>query len=330
MLLTEVFLNREIEELETYLQEVLPVRVKIRPWKKERELPLFLGDSYHFYEMSLFDHSCLLMVIKENIEVTPAVIQKHWQLVQKKWKDLCIYSQSAISAHNRKRLIEHRVPFIVPRNQMYLPDLGLDLREHFRKPLSHSIKSFSPATQAVVIYALLHKSMERLTPSELAKELGYTLMTMSRAFDEFQAANLGEVIKKGKERWWYFKGNKLELWEQAKPFMKSPIKYRIWLGQKKTFALAGLSALSHSSMLNTPSVPVFAVSFDQWKSLKKSGIKQLPSSDGALIELEIWSYDPNLFMKDGIIDPFSLYLCLKENKDERIETALEEMMEKIE
>ncbi|EFB40206.1 MULTISPECIES: hypothetical protein [Parachlamydia] len=48
-----------------------------------------------------------------------------------------------------------------------------------------------------------------------------------------------------------------------------------------------------------------------------------------MIELEVWNYDPELFAKDGIVDPFSLYLSLQESKDERVEGALEEMMEKI-
>lgn len=323
-------MEKKIKDLETYLSNVLALQVKIRPWKKGGTLPFFLGNSYAFYELFLFEHSCLLMYTKENIEVTPATIRKHWEQVQKKWKGLCIYSQRTISAYNRKRLIGHRVPFIIPGNQMYLPDLGIDLHEHFRKPYSQSVKSFSPATQAVIIYALSHGLREGLTPSELAQKLDYTLMTMSRSFDELQAANLGEVIRQGKERRWYFREGKHEMWEQAKPFLKSPIKKRTWLTQRQPLIIAGLSALSHFSDLNEPLLPGFAIGPAQWKALKKFGIEEVPSSEEALIELEIWHYNPNLFSKDGLVDPFSLYLSLKESKDERIQAALEEMMEKIE
>ena len=323
-------MKEKIEDLKAYLSDVLGLQVKIRPWKNGNELPFFLGNSYDFYELSLFGHPCILMYPKENMEVTPALVRKHWEQVQKKWKGLCIYSQSTISAYNRKRLIGHRVPFIIPKNQMYLPDLGIDLHEHFRKPYSKSVKSFSPATQAVIIYTLLHNLSEGLTPSELAWKLDYTLMTMTRAFDELQAANLGEVIRQGKERRWHFKESSSELWKQAKSFLRSPIKSSTWLTQKQSVIVAGLSALSHFSDLNPPSLPVFAIGSTQWKELKKSGIEEIPSSEGALIELEIWHYNPNLFAKDGLVDPFSLYLSLKESKDERIEVALEKMMEKIE
>ncbi len=32
--------------------------------------------------------------------------------------------------------IAQKVPFIVPGNQLYLPDLGLDLREYFRQRMT--------------------------------------------------------------------------------------------------------------------------------------------------------------------------------------------------
>ena len=58
-------------------------------------------------------------------------------------------------------------------------------------------------------------------------------------------------------------------------------------------------------------------------------MKLLPSIETDAIELEIWRYDPAMFATDGIVDPFSLYLSLKDSKDERIQIALEEMMEKL-
>jgi len=41
------------------------------------------------------------------------------------------------------------------------------------------------------------------------------------------------------------------------------------------------------------------------------------------IEIEIWSYDPALFGQDGTVDRLSLYLSLKDNHDERVESALD-------
>jgi len=50
-------------------------------------------------------------------------------VIQTKQKDDVVYVRTRMTAFNRKRLIEQKVPFIVPGNQMYLPTLAIDLRE---------------------------------------------------------------------------------------------------------------------------------------------------------------------------------------------------------
>lgn len=310
--------------IEHYFQEALGQKVKVHLWRKQKELPFFLLDSYNFYEFKLLTNACLLMVAKKGLEVTPALVRKHWEQLLKKWDGPCIFVQETISAYNRKRLIEHRVPFLVPGNQLYLPELGIDLREHFRK-LRNPKKFLSPATQAIIVYALLKKAKEKLNPSYLVKELGYTHMTMTRALDELEEASIGTVYREGRERFWVFEGSKRELWEQTKPMLRSPVKTRVWLKHKKPKIAAGLTALSYFTMINPPTVPVYAISWEEWKRWKKSEVEELPSSEEAAFELEIWYYDPHLFAKDSAVDLFSLYLSLQTNGDERIETAMEEL-----
>ncbi len=322
-------MNNLIEALQRYLCQVLNVRTKICPWKEKGALPLFLVNSYGFYEITLLKQPCLLMIAKKETAATPAAVKKHWEQVNKKWAGLCIYVQTTISAYNRQRLIQHRVPFIIPGNQMYLPDLGVDLRERFRQ-LIISRDFFSPATQAVVIYALCHEIDERFTPSELARKLDYSLMTLSRAFDELETAGIGEMLRQGRERWWLFKGSRRELWEQTKPLMRNPVKHRKWIRGKKSKIQAGLSALAHASMLSPPTIPVYAINLEEWKNCQQSGTEELPIPEEATAELEIWHYNPYLFSVEDIVDPFSLYLSLEKIEDERIESALEEMMKKIE
>jgi len=53
---------------------------------------------------------------------------------------------------------------------------------------------------------------------------------------------------------------------------------------------------------------------------------KLHNKEPGTLEIEVWSYAPILFAKDKLVDRLSLYLSLKESKDERVEAALEEMM----
>jgi DNA-binding transcriptional ArsR family regulator len=317
-----------LKKLQQYFREVLNTHVTVHPWTRTGELPFFLTDLYEFYEFSLFDTPCLLMISKNSSILTPMNICKHLEQIQKIWNGFTIYVQSTISFYNRKRLIQRRVPFIVPGNQMYLPQFGIDLREHFRKLLSKQEKFLSPATHAAVIYALVRETSEDLTPSTLAKQLGYTPMTMTRAFDELEGAEIGEIYRVGKERHWRF-ANKKALWEKAKIFLKSPVKKRVYVKQGHPKILAGISALSKFSMISPPTFSVFAIGSEGYEQWKSQGIEELPTSEDANFELEIWHYDPELFGKNGVADPFSLYLSFRTNTDERVATALDEMMENI-
>jgi len=321
-------MNPLLQNLKTYLHETLKVGIETHKWKRHSGLPFFLTDTYDFYETTLFNQTCLLMIAHEDTEITPGTIRTHQEQIRKNWKGFIIFAQTALSSYNRKRLIEHHIPFIIPGNQMYLPQCGIDLREHFRQTPTKNDRGLSPSTQVVVIYALLHNVNERLTPSTLAKKLGYTLMTMTRALNELQALDIGEFRREGKERFWTFT-DKSTLWTEVKPFLQNPIKKITWVKKHPVKIFAGLTALSHFSQLSPPPLPVFAISGSRWKLFKQSEVEEVPTSDDATAEIEIWNYAPELFAKNRFVDPLSLYCSLKEDKDERIELCLKEMMEKF-
>ena len=163
-------------------------------------------------------------------------------------------------------------------------------------------------------------------------------MTMTRAFNELEALGLGKTLRKGKERCFYFQIKSDILWKQALPLMQNPIKKVIWIQVTKSIFekikalgfIAGISALSLQSNLNSSSYPTFALFKDVWKTLiQLEDINILPISEGANMQLEIWNYDPDLFDENHIVDPFSLFLSLRGIEDERVEKALMNIMEKI-
>lgn len=316
-----------------YLKETLDIYVQPKKWKEAENLPFFLRDLYAFFEVSVLGVSCLAMVAKEETEQTPATIRKHILQVQKKWNHEVIYVQPKVTTYNRKRLIEHKVPFVIPGNQMYLPFLGIDLREHFKK-IHIKDSRLSPSTQVVVLYALFYENDFCFTPKELAKRLGYTAMTMTRALDELEKSGLGQITVEGRERFLRFGRNKKELWDNAIERLRSPVKKRLWLKHSPTQTLsikAGLSALAYYSTLAEPVNPVFALEGKRWKWIKTDeNIKILDIAEPNACELEIWSYSPVLFEKNGVADRFSLYLSMQKSDDERVEAALEEMMRQIE
>lgn len=216
---------------------------------------------------------------------------------------------------------------------MYLPFLGIDLREHF-KNIRETPASFSPSTQAVVLSYLLHNGQFHLTPKTLAKALGYTTMTMTRALDELDGAGLGTISMEGRERVLCFDRDKKNVWETALERLRSPVKRRLWVKYpfNKSFGMeAGLSALAHFSNLAGPANPVLALEGKQWKRIKTNDNAMiLDIAEPNASELEIWSYSPELLAKKRVVDRFSLFLSMREDNDERVQSALVEMMEQVE
>jgi hypothetical protein len=107
-----------IHAFERYVHDLLGIATRVRSLQQAEGLPFYLHDRYSFHEASLLDRACILMVSRANEEDTPATLRKHMEQVQSRWGKPCIYIRKAITPYNRKRLIEHHVPFVVPGNQM--------------------------------------------------------------------------------------------------------------------------------------------------------------------------------------------------------------------
>lgn len=245
-----------------------------------------------------------------------------------------LYATGSLASYERKRLIEHKVPFVVPGNQLYLPDLGLDLREHFRRAAERTPDTrLSPSTQALLIAHLLARPWEPVWhPATAARALNYTPMTASRAANELVVAGLAEAQNKGRVQLLAFKSlTPQEVWGDAAPALRSPILRSAWLPHRQkgmALRMAGTSALARHSLLNEPRHPVYAVERKAWLASKEKLIVVPEQAPGA-IEVQVWSYSPALLADSEEVDPLSLIVSLRDEKDDRVQMALKEFEEAL-
>jgi hypothetical protein len=320
--------ERLTRQLEAYLSEILRLQGKARKWPGEKTLPLFLRELYVFYWLRILNREAVLMLPKGREEPTPATVAQHMRKVREKGVEDLVLVTEAVSSLYRKRLIEQQIPFIVPGNQLYLPMLGMDLREHFRS-LRTAKPGFSPATQVLVLDALYHPRQEADMPTAAAGRLGYSVMTLTRAFDELEQAGLGEHTVKGKERRLALPDKPLHLWEAALPFLKKPVnkfRYAVSKLPAGTGFKAGLSALSEYSHLAPPDTESVAVDAEAYRGIVKTAILETHNPGPGSQCIELWAYPPARFGKKGIADPLSVYLSLKHEEDERVQQALKELL----
>ncbi len=87
--------------------------------------------------------------------------------------------------------------------------------------------------------------------------------------------------------------------------------------------MSGYSALSKYSMLNPPAIECYAAkSITAWE--KNASGKLQNAEDQCAVEF--WRYDPGKLSNGESVDRLSLALALREDTDERIEEAVEEML----
>jgi DNA-binding transcriptional ArsR family regulator len=321
--------------IQRYLHDSLGFKAQIRPWPGAAKLPYFLQDAFDTRELTLLGHPILLANHRAGRKVGLAEVKAQLNKLRSLANLPVIYVTDALASYERKRLVEQQVPFLVPGNQLYLPDLGIDLREYFRQTQQAPATVLSPATQALLIAALLHKPWRaEWKPAEIVTNLGYTPMTLSRAVRELTAAGIVTLERRGRDRHLTTDRKPQEVWEQAKPLLRSPVKRTVWVRPTPKWMppkirIAGVSALAQLSLLIDPKNAIYAVSAEQWKTAQKAGVEELAEPREDSCEWQLWSYSPELIANSRTVDPLSLTLSLQQETDERVQMALDELRKRF-
>lgn len=323
-----------------YLTDLLgEPEIKVQRMGAGANLPYYLTDQFWISKVSLFGRDIVLANPREDKGDTsinsPMPLRKAMDALQNATGKSAAYLCHALAAYERKRLIEQKVPFIVPGNQLYLPTLFLDLREHFLTPRVRRPNHLTPTTQAFFLTAL-QLANER-DPSIAAATIGRTLQitptSVTRAVRDLIAADL--ITDEGTvNRNTYFKlaGPASELWKRAQALLKSPVKRRVWASIRSTKDVlegpqAGITALGKKTMLSDIGTWTRACTAKEWTKATAMGLIPMPGPYPDAAEWEIWSYPPTLNEDSGNIDVLSLYLSLRDRNDERVQMALDELLQ---
>ncbi len=315
-----------LDHLQQYLQQILHIDLpKPQRWAGASALPRHVLDSYALYQTSLLGAPCLVVLLQSENEPAISMLKKHLQLIVAKAGWPVLYVQEGIRARTRQNLIEHQISFAIPGRQLYLPPMGIDLREHFQAQAKAQGAALSPAAQMIWVGSQLKRWSADLSATALAKCCGYSDMTLSRVRRELAVHPAFD-----------WPPTPLETWQTAPPYLRSPVQRTIWLRNPCDYLqkcpLAGLAALAKRSMLAPPEQDVRAIDAAAWRVLRQlhPDMQEVDADTSDALALELWKYDPVRLVGDAmLVDPWSLFASLTGHAEERVAMALDDMMKEL-
>ena len=306
------------------LTKVLGIETDYEPWNHKEELPLYIMDSYEFQGIWLNGRRGILLTPVEELATIPS-LKKQISRIQEIDQVPVIFLLKSLSSYRRKSLIENRIPFITEK-QAYLPFMGTYLEKNSEEPAV--VDKFMTSTQ-VLMLLYIYNHEKRMYLSDAAKMLPFSAMTMSRAVKQLSATDLFYIGKDGTRIIFEAKHDRKTLYERVKAYMTSPVLKKGYIDKRDLtpdMVPAGITALAECTMLNEDVVTTYAVSGEKFDSTLL--IPELVDPNRQ-VKIEVWKYEPEYFARGKTADPVSVALTLENCGDERVEEAVEEMLEHV-
>ena len=328
-----------------YIQDTLGIQPTATPIVKSYldKLPMYIHETYKLYWTELFNTLIILAELKNEEELSIQQTEKQVQQIRNLLNQKVVVVLENVPAYNRKRLIEKGINFIVPGKQLYLPELLVDLRETYTHPRAkQKNEKLLPSAQFLLIYHIIHRNnhwkIEEHPFKEIAQKLAYTPMAITNAIENLKYHNLVEV-QGVKEKFIRFKYDRHELWNVAhkQDLLVNPVIKTVFVDEKpkEIFMLqSNASALPEYTDLNPSRQEYYAIEKTVFYGLQKSNTLINPNEYEGRYALEIWKYNPLQLVDElpndmPVVDPLSLFLSVNDSRDERIEMALNQILEKF-
>jgi len=329
----------------TYIEETLGIQPTVTQIANSHldTLPMYIHETFRLYRTEIFNTEMILAELKNDDELSIQQTEKQVQQIKNLLNQKVVIVLENVQAFNRKRLIEKGINFIVPGKQLYMPDLLIDLRENFVHPKTRQKnETLLPSAQFLLIYHIIHRyqkwKLEEHPFKEIAQKLGYSPMAITNAIENLKCHELIDVEGE-KEKFIRFRYERHELWNVAieQNLLVNPVIKTVFVDEKPKdlFLLqSNASALPEYTDLNPSRQEYFAIEKNVFYGLQKSKALVNPNEYEGRYALEVWKYNPLTLVDElpndrAVVDPLSLYLSVKDSRDERIEMALEQIIAKF-
>ena len=296
---------------------------------KPRNLPIYLTNKRNFYEITIFELSFIAVELGSNDDTSISALKKQYSKYLEAYSIPVAFIVNNISANQRNALMRSSIPFIAPPRQIFLPFLGVVLNNRFEtKPKKEQY--MMPVTQSLFLYLMYQNPPEGISKNEVAKHLKCSAMSISRASDQLVNMGIIREEKIGSRIRMYLSYSKDMAYEKAKGYLINPVQSEIYISANQLpgdAVKSEESALAEYTMINDPPFPVYAIFKNSSHIKELDEISALWTNESNIVKLQLWKYDPLLFVNKNCVDVISLMSSMKDFDDERIEMMIEELEE---
>ncbi len=289
-------------------------------------LPNYIYERYRMQRVTLDETDVIFVYPKGDLDAVN-IVKKHIDRIQKAGNAPAVLVLMQITYRQKEYLIREHIPFIVDGKQIYLPFMGTYLQERCNEDRPQT-DTMLPSAQLLLLYYIYHGCGE-LQTNEAVQKLHFTSTSISRASRQLEAMGLIHNEKRGIQKVIFSELKPEALFHKAEAHLRNPVKRTVYVSRSsisQDLLLSGYSALSEYSMLNPPQVFSFATdSLDLWG---KTASKTLQNSEYQCA-LQLWRYDPKKLTGRKTVDELSLALSLRDDKNERIEESIDEMLNQV-
>lgn len=289
----------------------------------DEKLPLAIASSYTLCDVEFMGTIVIIATPTELENVTPMRLAKHQAKMIEIFHHPVVFALESVASYNISRLTHAKVNFIVPGKLIFIPSLLIVLSE-LKNSTKTMPKKMPPVAQMLVLYHIETRTIDGLNTSQIAELTGLAYPTINVALRWLKLNNIIALVG-SKQKHVQIALSKIELWNKSLPLMSSPIERIIFTDTKPAGSLmAGETAMGHYTMLAEPATPIIAI--DKTVAKENAAIMNKQYGD---IKVEVWKYSPALLSDDGWIDRLSLYLCMKDSEDERIQLECDTLIEQM-
>jgi len=309
-------------------------------------LPIWIKGSVKIFQIERLGESteAFLYLVQPELELTfEQLMRIYRQLVERFAAPVLIIADN-LPAKHRPLLVKFNIAFIYKSESIYAPALGLmfnhlkRFQEDRKNRVEFKREALTPFALKLISGLLTNRIPSEFTLKSLHESLrqeGFEVSAAKLSLTLRDLVNHGLLHASGAGPTLCFaKLNVEKTWEKIllaplEPFFRQVEINFVQKENREKYCLAGESALAQYSNLAVTGTVTHAMSVREFRASYKGIRSKVPSSNLNIpAVIQIWKEPPHLFAVEGVLNPVELFFSMRNNPDERVQLAIDEMLKK--